>query len=87
MVKLTLTGKMVSQSQYAIRLVDEKEYTKYSKYLSKLHTRKKCSISLKQKKELICSINNHQNGLLLSFIIINLKILKHKTLVVGISSV
>jgi hypothetical protein len=46
---------MVSQSQYAIRLVDEKEYTKYSKYLSKLHTRKKCSISLKQKKELICS--------------------------------
>jgi hypothetical protein len=26
MVKLTLTGKMVSQSQYAIRLVDEKEY-------------------------------------------------------------
>jgi hypothetical protein len=55
MVKLTLTGKMVSQSQYAIRLVDEKEYTKYSKYLSKLHTRKKCSISSKQKKELICS--------------------------------
>ncbi|XP_062613996.1 G-patch domain and KOW motifs-containing protein-like, partial [Saccostrea cucullata] len=35
MVKLTLSGKIVTQSQYGIRLVRKKEYEKYSKYLNK----------------------------------------------------
>ncbi|XP_061187487.1 G-patch domain and KOW motifs-containing protein-like [Saccostrea echinata] len=35
MVKLTLSGKIVTQSQYGIRLVRKKEYVKYSKYLNK----------------------------------------------------
>ncbi|XP_076096307.1 G-patch domain and KOW motifs-containing protein-like [Mytilus galloprovincialis] len=36
MVKLTLGGNMVTQSQYAIRLVDSHDYKKYSKYLNKV---------------------------------------------------
>lgn len=35
MVKLTLSGKMVTQSQYSVKLVGKKEYNKYSKYLNK----------------------------------------------------
>lgn len=35
MVKLTLTGKIFTLSQYGVRLVGKKEYNKYSKYLSK----------------------------------------------------
>nr|XP_022299314.1 G patch domain and KOW motifs-containing protein-like [Crassostrea virginica] len=35
MVKLTLTGKIVTLSQYGVRLVGKKEYNKYSKYLNK----------------------------------------------------
>ncbi len=35
MVKLTIGGQTISISQMAIKLVKEKEYNKYSKYLSK----------------------------------------------------
>ncbi|KAL3853503.1 hypothetical protein ACJMK2_017039 [Sinanodonta woodiana] len=35
MVKLTLSGKVVTVSQYAIKLVTSKEFKKYSKYLNK----------------------------------------------------
>lgn len=35
MVKLTLSGKIVTQSQYSVKLVSKKEYNKYSKYLNK----------------------------------------------------
>ncbi|KAK3104142.1 hypothetical protein FSP39_024760 [Pinctada imbricata] len=35
MVKLALSGKIISQSQYGIKLVTAKEYKKYSKYLNK----------------------------------------------------
>lgn len=36
MVKLTVSGQMVTVSQYNIKLVTKEEYKKYSKYLSKL---------------------------------------------------
>ncbi|XP_069142539.1 G-patch domain and KOW motifs-containing protein-like [Argopecten irradians] len=35
MVKLAVSGLMITHSQYSLKLVDKKEYSKYSKYLNK----------------------------------------------------
>ncbi|XP_033745266.1 G-patch domain and KOW motifs-containing protein-like [Pecten maximus] len=35
MVKLAVSGLMITNSQYSLKLVDKKEYSKYSKYLNK----------------------------------------------------
>ena len=51
MVKLTLSGNMVSQSQYNIKLVNSKEYKKFSKYLSKLRQGTQYNIRLVNCKE------------------------------------
>ncbi len=37
-VKLTLGGDVISLNQGALKLVSEKEYSKYSKYLSKFES-------------------------------------------------